>query len=86
MITADGKTTIPCYVKVLPSTQTHNTILSFSNVLDLIGVQYPLYISMFKIIWLPDRNQCSDEVMKLLNDQPYNMYVNQNVSHCLLVD
>jgi hypothetical protein len=86
MIAADGKTKIPCYVKALPSTQTHNTILSFSNILDLIDAQYPLYIAKFHTVWLPDRNQCSDEVMKLLNSQPYNMYVNQNVSHCLLVD
>ncbi|CAF4241280.1 unnamed protein product, partial [Rotaria sordida] len=39
MITADGRS-VACYVKALPATNTQNTILNFSKVLDLVDVQY----------------------------------------------
>ena len=84
MVIPDGRF-ISCYVKSLPERNTHNTILEFSKVLDKIDVQYATYISTFQKIWLPDRYKCSDEIVQLLNNEPYNRYVNQNVLSSFLI-
>ncbi|UJR24356.1 hypothetical protein I4U23_005733 [Adineta vaga] len=73
MISADGKP-FACYMKVLPKNNTQKTVLDFSKVLDSLDVQYPTYISTFNTIWLPDRNHCSNEVLHVLMNKPYDQY------------
>jgi hypothetical protein len=74
LISSDGRF-VPCFVKLLPNTNTQRTVLNFSKLLDQFDVQYLTYTATFKTILLPDRNKCSNELIQLLTKEPYNKYV-----------